>query len=178
MRLQTRLLGPVSLAPAPRRVVGPVVALVGIGALALLVARAPGATAQESELEAYGDLVVGTWEADDSRHDFAWGVGSQVVKSTGYALDGAEWVIVSEGWWYWDPSEQTIRGQTVAVGMGIDLFEHRTRVEGDRIVHDLIAHGEMGGTFVERWTFDGEGYTWSLEQNGARLMGGAYRRTR
>jgi hypothetical protein len=145
---------------------------------ALHAQSAPAADSDGGALVDFGALVVGRWETEDSRHDFAWGVGERVLRSTSYAADGDHWVIVSEGWWYWDPGEGTIRGQTVAVGMGIDLFEYRSRVSGSEVVHDLVSHGEFGGVFVERWTFDEAGYSWTLEQDGERIMGGAFRRIR
>lgn len=121
--------------------------------------------------------MIGSWEADDSRHVFEWGIGERVLKSTSYASDGDGWIVTSEGWWYWNPAASAVRGTTVAIGMGIDLFEHTVRVvEADEIVHDLVAYGPMGGTYVERWTFDPDGYTWALEQDGTRLMGGRYHR--
>jgi hypothetical protein len=137
-----------------------------------------GADDGAEALAAFGALVVGQWASDSSRHEFEWGVGNQVIKSTSHALDGDAWVVVSEGWWYWDPADETVRGTTVAVGMGIDLFEHRSRVHENEVVHDLVSYGDFGGVYVERWTFDADGYTWALEQDGERLMGGAYRRLR
>ena len=64
------------------------------------------------------------------------------------------------------------------MNMGIDLFEHRSRVEGSVIVSDLVSHGELGGVYVELWAFDDDGYTWSLEQDGAQVMGARYVRVR
>lgn len=122
--------------------------------------------------------MVGAWQAQDSRHVFEWGVGERVVKSRSYFPEGDGWTLVSEGFWYWDPTDQVIRGRTVAVGMGIDLFEYTTRLTGDEIIHEMVAHGPMSGEFVERWSFDGDGYTWSIEQDGEELMGGRYERAR
>jgi len=122
--------------------------------------------------------MVGTWEGDGSRHVFEWGVGQRVVKSISYGPEGDGWVVVSEGWWYWDPVAQSVRGTTVGTGMGIDLFQHTARLERDEIVHDLVTHGSMSGSFVERWLFDEAGYSWSLEEDGITLMGGRYERVR
>lgn len=133
---------------------------------------------QAIPLADFGQRMVGTWEAPNSRHVFEWGVGERVVKSTSYVPEGDDWTVVSEGFWYWDREDEVIRGRTVAVGMGIDLFEYTTRVDGDQIVHELIAHGDISGAFVERWTFREDAYEWSLEQDGERLMDGVYRRTR
>ncbi|NNL31405.1 MAG: hypothetical protein HKO77_10295, partial [Gemmatimonadetes bacterium] len=135
---------------------------------------------QEAELSRFGELVVGSWTAPDSRHTFEWGVDRKVLKSASYGLDGDDWQLVSEGFWYWDPAAGVIRGRTVAVGMGIDLFEYTSRIadSGNEIVHELIAHGQISGSFIERWRFEGDSYVWTLEQEGARVMGGEYRRVR
>jgi len=135
-------------------------------------------TAPSDPLAAFGAKMVGSWEAEDSRHVFEWGVGERVLKSTSYAPEGNRWIVTSEGWWYLDPVTGTVRGTTIAVGMGIDLFEHSARVGAGEIVHDLVAHGPMGGSYVERWVFDADGYAWTLEQDGTRLMEGHYRRGR
>lgn len=105
----------------------------------------PGGAAGQTPLDDFAARVLGSWEGDDSRHEFTWGVGQRVVRSRSWFADGNGWTLVSEGWWYWDPAEESIRGQTVAVGMGIDLFEYRSRIEGETIVHDLVSHGEFGG---------------------------------
>jgi hypothetical protein len=62
--------------------------------------------------------------------------------------------------------------------MPIELFEYRSRVQGEQIVHNLVAQGAMGGIYVERWRFaDGE-YRWALEEpkEGKEIMNGSYRR--
>ena len=138
----------------------------------------PQSAAASNSLMAFGALIVGTWEGAGSRHEFTWGVGRQLLRSQSWFGEGEAWTLVSEGWLYWDPGEQTIRGQTIAVNMGIDLFEHRSRVEGSVIVSDLVSHGELGGVYVELWAFDDDGYTWSLEQDGAQVMGARYVRVR
>jgi len=154
-----------------------------VGSLALvsvLIGAVPvGAQARaggSDEIAALGDRMVGTWEGQGSRHVFEWGVGRRVVKSRSFFPEGDDWVLVSEGWWYWDPAVEAIRGKLIAIDMPGELFEYTTRVGEHEIVHDLVLHGDMGGTFIERWVFEEDGYTWSLEQDGERLMGGAYTR--
>lgn len=132
----------------------------------------PGDDAATSALARFGERMVGTWEGDGSRHVFEWGVDRRAIRSRSYGPDGES--LVSEGFWFWDPEDRVIRGRVVATGMGIDLFEYTTRVEDDRIVHDLTTHGAMAGEFVERWVFEDDGYRWSLEQDGEALMGGRY----
>ncbi len=166
-----------------RRAIGALRGLPRLAALSIAVATATPVSAQLSmssdPLADFGATMVGSWEADGSRHVFEWGVGGRVLKSTSYASDGDGWVVTSEGWWYWDPVAEAVRGTTVAIGMGIDLFEHTVRMmKADEIVHDLVAYGPMGGTYVERWTFEPDGYPCALEQDGSRLMGGRYQRVR
>jgi hypothetical protein len=166
--------------PASRRSFGPGVILALVLAVAagdVVDLRAQAEPASDP-LTAFGARLVGTWEGGDSRHVFAWGLGQRVLESTSYIQRGGTWEVVSKGWWYWDPAVGAVRGTTVAVGMGIDLFEYTARVEGEEIVHDLVTHGDLAGRFVERWRFepDGSAYTWTLLQEGERLMGGSYRR--
>ena len=150
--------------------------------LASAVAEPTGAQARPSgpsgaaSLELFGERMVGAWEDETSRHVFTWGVGRKVVHSRSYAADQDGWTPVSEGLWYGDPATALVRGRVVATGMGIDLLEYTTRVTEDRIVHDLVAHGARGGTFVERWTFTRYGCRWSLQSDGDALMEGVFRR--
>ena len=159
---------------------GIVTRVVVMARLALpVLAAAPGPVSGQSDaLAAFGARMIGTWEAADSRHVFEWGVGARVVKSSSYFPRNGEWELVSEGIWFWDPSIESVRGITVAVGMPVELFEYTSTVGTNELIHDLVSHGEMGGTYVERWRFTDDGYDWTLEQDGERLMGGTYRRVR
>lgn len=157
-----------------RRVLGAVIVSSALGT-APLSARQP---TDQTPLEAFGALVIGEWVSGDSRHEFSWGVGRRVVRSQSWSGGPGAWTLVAEGWWYWDPSDQIVRGQTVAIDMGVDLFEHRSRVDGRTIVSALESHGQFGGLYVERWTFDDSGYDWILEQNGQRVMESRYTRLR
>ncbi len=88
---------------------------------------------------------------------------------------------MSEGMWFLDSAEDALRGVVVAIEMPVDLFLYRSEVQGNEIVHDLVARGDAGGTFVERWPYDDDGYRWSLEQEkggaAVQIMSGAYRRS-
>lgn len=142
-------------------------------------AGAPIAAQNAAEgLAGFGRLVTGEWVANDSRHRFEWGVGGQVIHSKSYFPGDDGWVLVSEGMWYWDPAARAIRGVVVAIDMPVTLFEYRTRVEGETVVHDLVSHGEMGGRYEERWAFDASGYRWTLRSSPGdeRIMGGRYER--
>ncbi len=138
------------------------------------------ARAQQPELERLGDLIVGTWTAEDSRHVIEWGVGHRLIKSQSFFLVDGEWSLVSEGFWFWDGEADLIRGTHLAIGMPADRFEYETVVKSDEVVHDLTAFGATREHYVETWTFDGEGYDWRLEQptpdGPQRIMGGRYQK--
>lgn len=148
------------------------------GSLVLLTLASAAAPAAETPLEAFGGLAVGEWETEDSRHVLEWGVARKVVRSTSYFKVEGEWTLVSEGMWFWDARQQQIRGVAVATGMPVELFEYRSTIREKEVVHELEAQGPAGGKFVERWSFDGGEYSWTLEnpQGGEPLMGGTYRR--
>jgi hypothetical protein len=133
-----------------------------------------------SPLDAFGALVVGEWEAEDSRHVFEWGLGQRMIRSRSYHKSEGGWTLVSDGMWFWDDGQKTIRGVAVAIGMPVELFEYRSEVRGSEVVHNLLAQGPAGGEYVERWTFAGGEYRWSLEveKDGKpeQIMGGSYRR--
>ena len=152
--------------------------LVTPGALVGQVSGGDEVRAASPALASFGERMVGTWEDAGSRHVFAWAVGRQGITSRSYAAVDGEWQPVSQGFWWWDPGDEVIRGRVVAVDMGIELFEYVTRVEEDEIVHELTTHGAMGGTFIERWVVDADVYRWSLEQAGEAIMGGVYQRVR
>ena len=149
-------------------------------ALGLCLAAWPApASGQASPLADFGALVVGAWEDEGSRHVHEWGVGQRVITSKSYTRSADAWQLVSEGMWFWDPTEDAIRGVVVALGMPVELFEYRSEVRGRDVVHSLFAHGQGGGRFVERWRFVEGAYAWTLEQvsDGSveTLMGGRYR---
>ena len=146
-------------------------------AVGLIVAWGEPLAAQDdapARLAEFGERMVGTWESADSRHVFEWGVGRLAIRTRSYFEDGPRWRLVSEGFWYWDPTARAIRGVSVAVDMPVALFEYTSRIQGDEIVHDLVTHGDMAGRYVERWIFQGDAYAWTLEQGGARLAAGRY----
>jgi len=162
--------------------------LLPVSCLLLGLLTTTTAAAQESgpaggpQLEALGELIVGTWEAPDSRQVHEWGVGRRLIRSRGYFMQDGDWVLVSEGIWFRDDEAGVIRGIHFAVAMPVERFDYRTTVEGDEVVHQLETHGPTTGRFVETWTFDDAGYIWRLERptdDGLeRVMGGAYRRVR
>ena len=151
-----------------------------VGTLGLALAHAAAAQDATGELEAFGALVVGTWRADDAKHVHTWGVGKKLIHSASYFLVDGEWKLVSEGIWYWDDQERTIRSTHVAIDMPVERFEYRTEVKGALVEHELTAYGSQPGDFVEIWSFHEDGYDWRLESpddRGTRVMGGSFRRT-
>jgi len=136
---------------------------------------APSIVVAEDPMEAFGALVEGRWTAGDSRHEFEWGVGRRAVRARSYYKTEQGWTLVGEGMWFWDPAQEVIRGVVVATAMPIDLFEYRSEVQDNEIVHDLAAHGPAGGKFVESWRFAGDEYHWTLE-GGPEPMTATYRR--
>jgi hypothetical protein len=149
-----------------------------IAGLPLVLTLASGiAPAAETPLEAFGTLVVGEWETEDSRHVFEWGVARKVVRSRSYFKVEREWTLVSEGLWFWDARQEQVRGVAVATGMPVELFEYRSKIREKEVVHELDAQGPAGGKFVERWKFGGGEYHWTLEnpQGGEPIMGATYR---
>lgn len=146
--------------------------------LTLALALTGAAAAAETPLTEFGNLVVGQWETDESRHEFEWGVGRKVIRWQSHFKADGQWVLVSEGIWFWDADADAIQGLGVAINMPVDLFRYSTKVQGAEVVHDLVTQGQAGGTYVERWSFkDGE-YEWKLQNptDGATIMGGSYRK--
>ena len=151
----------------------------------VLAGSAPGplaaqAAGGEGALAELGARMVGTWEADGSRHVHEWGVGRRLIRSRSYASAEGGWTLVAEGMWWWDEEAGAVRGLHFAVGMPMDRMEYRSRVDGDRVVHELRTFGAAEAVFRETWVFEGDAYRWTVEQPAPggyeRLMGGAYRR--
>ncbi|MDA0310509.1 MAG: hypothetical protein O2992_00140 [Gemmatimonadetes bacterium] len=77
-----------------------------------------------------------------------------------------------------------MRGQGVAIDMGVDYFEYEVAFEGEVFVLSPNAYGAMAGDNPQRetWTFtEGDHYEWVLMAEGAdgawrKRMGGTYER--
>ena len=141
------------------------------------------ALAQEpNPLRPVADLVLGSWEAEDSRNVLEWGLGERFIRSRSYFPAGGDWTLVSEGMWWWDAEAGAIKGIAFAVSMPVERFEYTSRVEGTTIIHDLQAFGAMGGGMREIWEVGPDAYEWQLVQPGpdgdTPLMGGRYQRVR
>jgi hypothetical protein len=155
------------------------------GLLAALPAPGGTETAESvSPLAEFERLIGGRWYFGETYQVFEWGVGKRAARATSHfpSPDGPK--LVSEGFWYYQPEAQEIRGTFVAVEMGLDLFEYVTRFEGDTITSRLTVHGPKGrDEFTETLEFsDEDHYVWSLwrETPGGRekVMEGHYERRR
>ncbi len=138
-------------------------------------------SANANPLEPFSRLVGGQWHLENTYHAVEWGVGKKSVVVSSYVESDGETNLVSEGFWFWHPGEQQIRGYFVATGMGIDLYEYTTRFEGDKMVNQLVGYGRYGGQFEEIWKFTGpDHYEWSLFQKTAegnqKMMDGTFER--
>lgn len=126
-------------------------------------------------------LIGSQWHLEGSYQEFEWGVGQRSVKARSYfVIDGAP-RLVSEGIWYWHPGEESIKGVFTAINMPVDVFEYRTRFEGNKLISELAAYDASGmrTAYIETWEFtDDAHFTWSLfleTADGPRKeMGGIY----
>lgn len=155
-----------------------------VAALAL-VALASAITgsvlAEENPLQPFEKLIGGKWELKGSAQEFEWGVGRKSVLSRShFTVDGRSRK-VSEGFWYWHPGSNEIRGVFVAVDMPVELFEYTTRFEGRKMISQLRSYTSEGDESLNTETFefttDGQ-YEWSLYDGGdetqAKVMSGTY----
>ena len=134
-------------------------------------------------LEPFDRLVGGEWHLEGSYHVFSWGFGRHSISALTYRTTHGEAELVGDGGWFWHPGQQAIRGFLFAEGMGIDLFEYRSRWEGDSFMSDLTTYGSEGseGHYEERWDFTGpDSYEWSLwartDTGLEKAMGGTFQR--
>lgn len=134
-------------------------------------------------LSSFERLIGGQWHLDDAYQEFEWGVGRRSVNSKAYMMVGGEVQLVAEGFWFWHPKEQQIRGVFNAVGMPAVLFDYTTRFEGEKMVSDLLTFDASGteSEYVEVWDLvDDTHYLWTLflktPEGRQEVMGGTYER--
>lgn len=116
-------------------------------------------------LAPFDPLIGGEWHQEGNYQVLAWGVGRKTVTSRHYFLVDGEPQLVSEGFWFWHPNEQTIKGTFVAIEMPVELFEYTTKFEGNKMVSELKAFTSEGVDehYIEEWRFNGaDQYTFSL----------------
>jgi len=116
-------------------------------------------------LQGFERLIGGQWHLDESYQEFEWGVGRQSVRARSYFVVEGQPKLVSEGYWYWHPGEQKIKGLFTAIDMPVVLFEYTTRFEGNTMVNDLQTFAANGNEtiFAETWEFvDDTRFDWKL----------------
>jgi len=122
-----------------------------------------------SPLQPFEFLVGGTWELEGSYQVFEWSLDKTLLKSRSWYLRDGEPVPSSEGFWYWHPSEQTIRGTFIARAMPVVVFDYTTCFRGSIMVNQLrgIAADGKVSDYREIWEFQGsDHYLWRLYQDG------------
>lgn len=116
-------------------------------------------------LAPFARLIGGRWHLDGSYQEFEWGVGRRSVKARSYFVINDEPKLVSEGVWYWHPTEKVIKGLATAIDMPVEVFEYTTRFVGNSMLSDLSAVGSDGSRteYVEDWEFrDDDHFVWTL----------------
>ena len=116
-------------------------------------------------LQGFERLIGGPLHLDESYQEFEWGVGRQSVRARSYFVVEGQPKLVSEGYWYWHPGEQKIKGLFTAIDMPVVLFEYATRFEGNMMVNDLKTFAANGNetSFAETWEFvDDVQFEWEL----------------
>lgn len=127
-------------------------------------------------------LVGGEWYSDQNYQIFEWGVGKKSVNGTSYWVVDGEPKLVGEGFFFWHPGDEAIRGYFTGTEMGIDLFEYSVKWDGDRMIADLTTYGSMAGDFEEIWEFTSDStFEWTLNQiaedgTKSKMMGSTYTR--
>lgn len=111
-------------------------------------------------LAPFAHLIGGDWYLDGpdgayTHHHFEWGVGQKTVVSRSYTPDNNGEILVSEGFWFWHPAEQTIKGYHIAIEMPVEVFEYITTFEGSKMVSELKATDLEGAVndLIETWEF-------------------------
>ncbi len=151
----------------------------------LLMAGDARPEATENPLEPFAPFIGGQWHLEGSYTELEWGVGRRAVNARSYFVIDGQAKLVSEGFWYWHPGEQQIKGVFTAIDMPVVLFLYTARFEGDAMILDLRAFAASGKEtkFVETWTPEDDAhFAWSLTSETAdgqeQTMSGTYTRRR
>ncbi len=141
------------------------------------------AEAAEDPLAAFAPFIGGQWHLDGSYTELEWGVGRRAVNARSYFVVDGQAKLVSEGFWFWHPGEQQIKGIFTAIDMPVVLFLYTTRFEGDAMIGDLRAYAASGKetVFVETWKLEDDShFAWTLSSETAdgeeQSMSGTYTR--
>ncbi len=138
----------------------------------------------DNPLTAFQRLIGGEWHMDAAFHTFEWGVGKKMLKISSYFQTDGKANLVSEGFWFWHPGKGVVQSYSVAVEMGVELFEYTdSRWEGNKMVNDMIAYDAAGQAteYQEDWDFvDQDRYVWTLynktPEGLKKSMGGTFTR--
>ena len=132
---------------------------------ALSCAAVTQAEATDDPLAGFAPFIGGQWHMEGSYTELEWGVGRRAVNARSYFVVDGQAKLVSEGFWYWHPGEQQIKGVFTAIDMPVELFLYTIRFDGDTMIGDLMAYGSNGKEtpFVEKWKLeDGTTFLWTL----------------
>ncbi len=135
----------------------------------------------DNPLAPFAVLIGGQWHLEDTYQEFIWGPGKMSVNGRSYQMKDGEPTLVGEGFWFYHPGEQAIKGYFVGTGMGVDVFDYTTRFEDGNMLNDLTTYGDYGGEWEEVWEFTGDDtFVWTLYQKTpdgpSEMMSGTYQR--
>lgn len=137
----------------------------------------------DDPLAGFAPFIGGQWHLDGSYTELEWGVSRRAVNARNYFLVDGQAKLVSEGFWFWHPGEQQIKGVFTAIDMPVVLFLYTTRFEGDAMIGDLRAYASNGKetVFVETWKLEDDShFSWTLTSETAdgevESMSGTYTR--
>ena len=145
----------------------------GILSLGVIFAAVPAGFSPESQiprpqsnpLAPFERLIGGEWHLDGSFLELEWGVGKTSVRGRSYLVGEDSPRLVSEGFWFWHPGEDQIKGYFTAVEMPAVLFDYTTKFEEGRMVNELRTYDAAGSetSYVEIWEPVGDShYEWAL----------------
>jgi len=134
-------------------------------------------------LAAFAPFIGGEWQMDGTCQTLEWGVGQKSVIARNYFPSEEGMQLVSEGFWYWHPSEKQIRGTFTAIHMPVELFDYVTRFEQNKMISNLRSYTPQGAEeiYIEEWELTGsDSYQWRLlaptPEGPQQAMGGIYTR--
>ena len=122
--------------------------------------------AETNPMSSFSWLIGGKWEMKDGTyHTFEWGLGKRSVKAKTYFKVEDEYVLVSEGLWFWHPGEKLIKGYFTAKNMPFVFMEFTTKFEDRKMINKLKAIAKDGKVshYSSTWSPIGkDGYSWKL----------------
>jgi|GEM_PF-899225 len=149
--------------------------------IATYAANTSTANAEESPLQPFERLVGGQWHIEGTYVVWEWGMEKLSLFARSYVPSEDGDKMVSEGFMFWHPGEQKVRGYATGIGAGVDLWDYTMNFHGDTIKCDLVTYGQYSGDYHETWTFTGEDeYVWTLfqktEEGHKEMMSNVFKR--